>query len=92
MPDLFQFDPEVCTSYIAQRFCLHDRQANNTNGNCATLYDYNCIGEDVTNNTNICCNELAKTPYVNDVNANRFSIFDGNAPDYCRGFSWSTGE
>ena len=90
MSDLFQFDPEVCTSHTAQCCWPRDRQADDNNGDCATPYDSNCIDKDVADNTDLCYSELAKTPYANDIDANGFSMFDGEGPVHCHRCVWSS--
>ena len=89
MPDLFQFDPDVCVSHTAQCCWPRDRQANDNNGNCASPYDSNCVDKDAGDNTDLCYNELSKAPYANDVDATGFSIFDEEGPVHCHGFAWS---
>lgn len=92
MPELPQFDPQVCLSHAAQCCWPRDRQANDNNGNCATEYDTNCIDKDPGDNTDLCYNELSKAPYSNDIEASGFSVYQQEGPIHCHGFAWSTDE
>ena len=89
MPDLQQFDPSVCTAHAAQCCWPRDRQAKDNNGNCATPYDSQCVDKDVSDNTDLCYNELDKAPYANGVDASGFSVYDYEGPVHCHGFAWS---
>lgn len=92
MPNLAQFDPNICTARAAQCCWPRDRQANDNNGNCGTPYDSDCIDKDVADNTDLCYNELGKAPYTNGIDANGFSTYDHEGPVHCHGFAWSTDE
>ena len=89
---LAQFDPSVCKAHAAQCCWPRDRQAKDNNGNCNTEYDTNCIDKDVGDNTDLCYNELDKSPYANGIDANGFSIYGDEGPIHCHGFAWSPDE
>jgi len=87
MPDLPQFHPDVCQAHAAMCCFLRDRQANDSNGNCANPYDTTCINKDVGDNKpNPCYVELTHAPYSNGIDASGFSLFPDEGPIiHCNG-------
>lgn len=92
MPDLAQFDPSTCLSHAAHCCWPRDRQANDGNGNCDDPYDSKCVDKNPGDNTDLCYNELGKTPFSNDIDASGFTIYNDEGSIHCHGFAWAVDE
>jgi hypothetical protein len=87
-------DMSTCSTNAAMCCWPKDRQANDNNGNCATVYDENCVDKDPADNTNLCFVDLDRSISDGYVSKNGYMGFpldnnDGEGSIHCHGFAWS---
>lgn len=82
-----------CPLRAAMCCWVSDRQANDNNGNCATLYDTNCVNADPGDNTDLCYVDMERNPEAAGVDGG-FAIYPGDNNNgegavHCHGMAWT---